>query len=820
MLPVADMNLQTFLENTNLDDTSRSFLRPFFGCLTSALSYLHDNRIRHKDIKPSNVLIKHDQVYLTDFGTSLDWSGCDNSTTVTAPPTTPRYCAPEVMAFVERNTSSDIWSLGCVFLEMWTVLKRYTLDGLKAHMSDNGTHVKEYHHNLEAIAIWIQILENAAGPSCDLVPSRWIQNMLQHKPRSRWNCHILANQIHEASIDPSSEYAFKGLCCLEPDDGTTDETESSDGYSEAGSITPSLSYIERRGSGQVVESAESPETQIENLVGDETAKTAELLSRVQLDAPIPRISVNDCSAPPGAFVEDESDSLARELYDPSTPRKATEDSEEADTEPDDVMYTATNSNFSGSDDETLQKEQTTKIPSQLSSTSSLSHSIASSEELPSGSSSPRSSSTVSWCWDEHSREPPNKCSLCIQLLNFATDAVRLPCQHWIHKSCYAKGYTFLYYKCPTCISANRKPASQANRYFCEFNDWAQKRNEAQDRLRSYEDKEADDEVWVPYSDLTGRISPAHLEQLRSSPTYSTRSTMYPSDSDTNPRTRKKRTVRPDSDSGPNLISQKLGVPTRTLSNKREPRSVITETKMKSKGDSSMFKLAAERFWKRPRKKVGTQDEASTSKRDAPRQRTERKITNIESDSSDSDDEKRRYEAAYWARTKEHDRLMAEERRSHEDIRYTGATQRPKPVRHGEARKLPVPSISEETSPARPKSAEPPATKVSAETRPRYYPTLNKKLYLPAESEPGSEHQYESYSSDDDDDEERGREPAESFSYTGNGPEDIIWAPRSAGDVVNPRRSKPEDVRWAPKSGEGYRVNPPRPRFGRTATYVY
>ena len=51
MSPVADQNLKQFL-NLDLSPENCSFLRTFFGCLTAALMYLHENRIRHKDIKP------------------------------------------------------------------------------------------------------------------------------------------------------------------------------------------------------------------------------------------------------------------------------------------------------------------------------------------------------------------------------------------------------------------------------------------------------------------------------------------------------------------------------------------------------------------------------------------------------------------------------------------------------------------------------------------------------------------------------------------------------------------------------------------------
>jgi serine/threonine protein kinase len=228
MLPVADTNLQSFLERPDLDERSRSFLRPFFGCLTSALSYLHDNRIRHKDIKPSNILIKNDQVYFTDFGTSLDWSGRDNSTTETALPTTPRYCAPEVMAYVERNSASDIWSFGCVFLEMWTVLKHRTIKDLRAHMMTEGTRIEGYHSNPEAIASWITLLQQLPGPSSDLLPVDWISSMLREKPVARWNIHTIDNHIVEVSTESSAQHTFKGLCCLELEDETSEDSYLSD----------------------------------------------------------------------------------------------------------------------------------------------------------------------------------------------------------------------------------------------------------------------------------------------------------------------------------------------------------------------------------------------------------------------------------------------------------------------------------------------------------------------------------------------------------------------------------------------------------------
>jgi serine/threonine protein kinase len=74
MSPVADCDLLVFLKVTSLPAERRIDLRHFYGCLASALSYLQENKICHKDIKPSNILVHGSNVLITDFGTSRDWS--------------------------------------------------------------------------------------------------------------------------------------------------------------------------------------------------------------------------------------------------------------------------------------------------------------------------------------------------------------------------------------------------------------------------------------------------------------------------------------------------------------------------------------------------------------------------------------------------------------------------------------------------------------------------------------------------------------------------------------------------------------------------
>lgn len=99
-----------------------------FGCLAHCLAYIHSDKfgqkpiIRHKDIKPSNILIHQDYAILTDFGVSKPCM--DGNTTTEGKPKflTKRYCAPEVADYDSRNRKADIFSLGCVFFEMMLIL--------------------------------------------------------------------------------------------------------------------------------------------------------------------------------------------------------------------------------------------------------------------------------------------------------------------------------------------------------------------------------------------------------------------------------------------------------------------------------------------------------------------------------------------------------------------------------------------------------------------------------------------------------------------------------------------------------------------------
>lgn len=121
LFPVAVCDLHTFFEDveahwtTGTDDEQKSRLTALsylpvpgssskaspayhqIGCLVSAIEYLHSQEIRHKDLKPSNILLSANQLWLSDFGSATDFSLLSQSATDNERGT-PRYFAPEVLA--------------------------------------------------------------------------------------------------------------------------------------------------------------------------------------------------------------------------------------------------------------------------------------------------------------------------------------------------------------------------------------------------------------------------------------------------------------------------------------------------------------------------------------------------------------------------------------------------------------------------------------------------------------------------------------------------------------------------------------------------
>jgi len=184
-----------FLKRLELDN-SRGFrsmhtslltrLRQSIGCITGAVSYLHQNGIHHGNIKPSNILLSLHGLWLADF--EMDPSSYYSSDPTVAPSgerSTLKYLAPEARppsGLMTDGSAADIFSLGCVFLETLALCNKYRLNFLKTLRPGMDF---SFRANLRTIYHWFNFSGSSVDTEADQHMMGVIREMLSDDPRDR-----------------------------------------------------------------------------------------------------------------------------------------------------------------------------------------------------------------------------------------------------------------------------------------------------------------------------------------------------------------------------------------------------------------------------------------------------------------------------------------------------------------------------------------------------------------------------------------------------------------------------------------------------------
>lgn len=236
LIPAATSDLEGLLGrydkdryNSTTKCRDREWIRPIlltaFGCLSTGLAYIHGCAIRHRDVKPGNILyerhiptINNGARFLwADFGSAYDFSASQDSQTRSSNFHSPRYAAPEIADNRRPYSSSlnkigengvesidqeldrqpledmpdshgrktDIFSLGCVFFELLGALVDQKLP-LDVPSFQHPNEVPIFARYIPELTTWAKLQVQESDSGCELAALfELATEMISRYPRNR-----------------------------------------------------------------------------------------------------------------------------------------------------------------------------------------------------------------------------------------------------------------------------------------------------------------------------------------------------------------------------------------------------------------------------------------------------------------------------------------------------------------------------------------------------------------------------------------------------------------------------------------------------------
>ena len=111
------VNLYELIKQNQFRGLSTTLVRVFAQQLLNGLGLLNKARLIHCDLKPENILLKNLEspvIKIIDFG-----SACDERQTVYTYIQSRFYRSPEVLLGLPYSSAIDMWSLGCIVVELF-----------------------------------------------------------------------------------------------------------------------------------------------------------------------------------------------------------------------------------------------------------------------------------------------------------------------------------------------------------------------------------------------------------------------------------------------------------------------------------------------------------------------------------------------------------------------------------------------------------------------------------------------------------------------------------------------------------------------------
>lgn len=117
-MELLSINLYELIKANSFEGFSATLIRRFTLQTLQCLALMRQARIVHCDLKPENILLVHprrSEIRVIDFGSS-----CYEDEKVYTYIQSRFYRSPEVILGMEYNMAIDMWSLGCILVELFT----------------------------------------------------------------------------------------------------------------------------------------------------------------------------------------------------------------------------------------------------------------------------------------------------------------------------------------------------------------------------------------------------------------------------------------------------------------------------------------------------------------------------------------------------------------------------------------------------------------------------------------------------------------------------------------------------------------------------
>ena len=178
---------------------SQDHVKSWSRQLLEGVHYMHKNKVIHRDLKASNLLInRHGELKIADWGLARSWNS--EMKRLTNKVITLWYRPPELLlGMIDYSTKVDMWSVGCIVAEMFrrsSFLKgRNEAHQLELIYKVCGTPNKENWPDLEKkCRLWKKF---APGPNDKIYPNRLAQCLRENLPHPKWMTDEAVNLIGE-----------------------------------------------------------------------------------------------------------------------------------------------------------------------------------------------------------------------------------------------------------------------------------------------------------------------------------------------------------------------------------------------------------------------------------------------------------------------------------------------------------------------------------------------------------------------------------------------------------------------------------------------